>query len=244
MARNTSNRGFASMDPERQRRISSMGGRSSQSGSSREDYRDYDSEDDYDDYDDEYDPQSNYDNDYDDDFEDRGYRSRSNDSDYDEDDNNSSRHWGSRRNGNRGFASMPREEVRRIASMGGRAAHEYGNAHEWDSDEAREAGHRGGMASHSGNREYLRGRDSYDDDYRRGPRSNRNDYDFDYDSDYRRSSDGDRSSSYGSGRSSRRGFASMPREEVRRIARRGGQSSHDGNRSNGNNGNSRSRNYR
>jgi hypothetical protein len=46
----------------------------------------------------------------------------------------------------RGFASMDPEEQREIASMGGRAAHEYGTAHEWNSREAARAGHLGGMA--------------------------------------------------------------------------------------------------
>ncbi len=41
---------------------------------------------------------------------------------------------------NRGFASMDENKRREIASMGGKAAHESGNAHEFDSREAREAG--------------------------------------------------------------------------------------------------------
>ena len=48
----------------------------------------------------------------------------------------------------RGFASMDRSKQREIASKGGRAAHEKGTAHEWTSEEAREAGRKGGMASH------------------------------------------------------------------------------------------------
>lgn len=44
----------------------------------------------------------------------------------------------------RGFASMSEEKRRQIASEGGRAAHRYGTAHEWTSDEAREAGRNGG----------------------------------------------------------------------------------------------------
>lgn len=39
----------------------------------------------------------------------------------------------------RGFASMDPEEVRNIASMGGRAAHASGKAHEFTSAEARKA---------------------------------------------------------------------------------------------------------
>src|ERR671912_1547752 len=50
----------------------------------------------------------------------------------------------------RGFASMSPEKQREIASKGGRAAHQKGTAHEWTSDEAREAGRKGGMASRGG----------------------------------------------------------------------------------------------
>lgn len=45
---------------------------------------------------------------------------------------------------NRGFASMDDEKQREIASKGGKAAHEKGTAHEFTSDEAREAGRKGG----------------------------------------------------------------------------------------------------
>ena len=48
----------------------------------------------------------------------------------------------------RGFASMDRMKQREIASKGGKAAHQKGTAHEWTSEEAREAGRKGGMASH------------------------------------------------------------------------------------------------
>ncbi len=46
----------------------------------------------------------------------------------------------------RGFASMDRQKQRQIASMGGRAAHVRGTAHEFTPDEAREAGRKGGEA--------------------------------------------------------------------------------------------------
>jgi hypothetical protein len=42
---------------------------------------------------------------------------------------------------NRGFASMDPEKQRAIASEGGRASHASGHAHEFTSEEAREAGH-------------------------------------------------------------------------------------------------------
>ena len=47
---------------------------------------------------------------------------------------------------NRGFASMAPERQREIASLGGRAAHRDGTAHEFTSEEAREAGRKGGEA--------------------------------------------------------------------------------------------------
>jgi len=43
---------------------------------------------------------------------------------------------------------MDPEKQRRIASKGGKAAHAKGRAHEWTVDEAREAGRKGGSASH------------------------------------------------------------------------------------------------
>lgn len=47
----------------------------------------------------------------------------------------------------RGFAAMNPERQREIASEGGKAAHQSGNAHEFTSEEAREAGRKGGQAS-------------------------------------------------------------------------------------------------
>lgn len=46
----------------------------------------------------------------------------------------------------RGFASMDPEKQREIARKGGRAAHAKGTAHEFTSDEARQAGRKGGEA--------------------------------------------------------------------------------------------------
>lgn len=56
----------------------------------------------------------------------------------------------------RGFASMDRTKQREIASKGGKAAHQKGTAHEWTSEEAREAGRKGGMASHRRKQEQQR----------------------------------------------------------------------------------------
>lgn len=50
----------------------------------------------------------------------------------------------SNENEGRGFAGMDDDKQREIASEGGRAAHEQGTAHEFNSEEAREAGRRGG----------------------------------------------------------------------------------------------------
>lgn len=52
----------------------------------------------------------------------------------------------------RGFASMDPQRQREIASQGGRAAHEKGTAHEFSSEEAREAGRKGGQARSQNNR--------------------------------------------------------------------------------------------
>lgn len=59
---------------------------------------------------------------------------------------------------NRGFASMSQEKRRKIASKGGKAAHEEGmktngsrmkkRAHEWTEEEAREAGRKGWDEDH------------------------------------------------------------------------------------------------
>jgi hypothetical protein len=48
--------------------------------------------------------------------------------------------------GKRGFASMNEDKQRQIASMGGKAAHAKGTAHEFTAEEARSAGRKGGQA--------------------------------------------------------------------------------------------------
>lgn len=54
----------------------------------------------------------------------------------------------------RGFAAMDRNQQREIASKGGQAAHQKGTAHEFDSEEARRAGQKGGEAV-SRDREHM-----------------------------------------------------------------------------------------
>jgi general stress protein YciG len=50
---------------------------------------------------------------------------------------------------------MDRSKQKEIASKGGKAAHQKGTAHEWTSEEAREAGRKGGIASHQRRRERM-----------------------------------------------------------------------------------------
>ena len=49
-----------------------------------------------------------------------------------------------------GFASMDKEKQRAIARTGGLAAQRKGTGHQWTSDEAREAGRKGGIISRGG----------------------------------------------------------------------------------------------
>lgn len=53
----------------------------------------------------------------------------------------------------RGFATLSEQRKREIAAMGGRASHERGTAHTFDTEQARAAGRKGGLA-HS--REHMR----------------------------------------------------------------------------------------
>jgi uncharacterized protein len=57
---------------------------------------------------------------------------------------------------------MDPAKQREIASKGGKAAHQKGTAHEWTSEEARDAGRKGGIASHRRRREQL-GSPSFED---------------------------------------------------------------------------------
>jgi uncharacterized protein len=68
----------------------------------------------------------------------------------------------------RGFASMDRTKQREIASKGGKAAHVKGTAHEWSTQEAREAGRKGGMASHRKHQQEI-AQDSVPEDQRIEP---------------------------------------------------------------------------
>ena len=109
-------------------------------------------------------------------------------------------------NSNRGFAGMEAEKQREIASQGGRAAHASGNAHEFTSEEAREAGSR----SHINDRGRSRDDDDDDDDDRRGGRGRGRGRSRDDDDD-----DDDRR-----GRSSNGGRKSPPRDDRGRFTSR------------------------
>jgi general stress protein YciG len=54
----------------------------------------------------------------------------------------------------RGFARLNAEQRAQIARRGGLAAHASGHAHEFDTKEARQAGHKGGEAV-SANRQHM-----------------------------------------------------------------------------------------
>lgn len=58
------------------------------------------------------------------------------------------RNSGGNRGGNsggRGLASADQQTRERVSSEGGKASHEQGTGHEWNSQEAREAGRKGGQ---------------------------------------------------------------------------------------------------
>src|SRR5207237_4629852 len=57
-------------------------------------------------------------------------------------------------NARRGFALMDPDRQREIARKGGKAAHEKGTAHQFSSEEAREAGRKGGQVV-SRHREHM-----------------------------------------------------------------------------------------
>lgn len=66
--------------------------------------------------------------------------------------NNSSESPSAPKKSRRGFAAMDPQRQREIARQGGQVAHRLGVAHQWSSDEAREAGRKGGQNSRAGGR--------------------------------------------------------------------------------------------
>jgi uncharacterized protein len=92
-------------------------------------------------------------------------------SNHDKDSNKDSNNKGN--TSNRGFASMDEDKQREIASKGGKVAHERGSAHEFDSEEARAAGRKGGEAvsqdrEHSGQSHKNEGSSSGSGSHSRG----------------------------------------------------------------------------
>jgi len=56
-----------------------------------------------------------------------------------------------------GFALWSPEKRREVASQGGKAGHAQGKAHKWTSQEAQEAGRKGGTISRRGHAKTQRG---------------------------------------------------------------------------------------
>ena len=125
--RNGNRRSHTSVEPSRQREITRHGGQMSDGGGSHYSDKQY------------CEPMSR------EDPSQRGAEApRGRDDAYKDED----REHGADRSGGRGFASMDPELQRDIASRGGRASHESGHAHEWNSEEARRYGREGGSAAH------------------------------------------------------------------------------------------------
>jgi|ERR1019366_6569881 general stress protein YciG len=135
-------------------------------------------------------------------------------------------------NSNRGFAAMDPEEQRRIASKGGRAAHESGHAHEWNSGEAAEAGRRGGLASHGEraafHHESAAHHHAQAARYRASGEHDRADLHAEHARHHGREADeaGDRARANASAND--RGFAAMDPERQREVASDGRRASHGG----------------
>ncbi len=117
----------------------------------------------------------------------------------------------------RGFAAMDEERQREIASMGGKAAHASGRAHEFTPEEAREAGRKGGEASHGGHGGQTAksgGGRSSEEGEGRGVQSAGG------------QSAGGQSAGGQQAGSSHRGFAAMDEGKQREIASMGGKAAH------------------
>jgi|GEM_PF-2517637 len=104
--------GFASMDKEKVKEIASKGGQTSHKGENHED----------DDNDHRKSKSHDREDDSDDEKDNRGRNKHDNDHDEDH------------HSGKQGFASMPKEQVREIASKGGQASHKNDNNNDKDED--------------------------------------------------------------------------------------------------------------
>lgn len=59
----------------------------------------------------------------------------------------------------KGFAAMDPAKRREIAAKGGRAVHKQGTSFEWNSEQAKAAGRKGGKASRGGRGQVLNNQD-------------------------------------------------------------------------------------
>lgn len=120
---------------------------------------------------------------------------------------------------------MDPERQREIASKGGRAAHESGHAHEWDSEEAAEAGHMSHGERSAFHHETAAHHHTQAARYRASGQHGRADLHAEHARRHGRDADeyGERAS-----RGSNRGFASMEPDRQREIASMGGRASHGG----------------
>jgi general stress protein YciG len=132
-------------------------------------------------------------------------------------------------NQNRGFAGMDPDRQRKIASEGGRASHESGNAHEWDSREASEAGRLGGRAAHHhGSAAFHHDTAAHHHRQAAGHRRQARHDEAELHSSAARGHEEDAQYHAGEARRHGRGFAGMDPDRQREIASEGGRASHGG----------------
>lgn len=127
-------------------------------------------------------------------------------------------------NSPRGFAAMDPERRHEIASKGGRASHESGHAHEWDSEEASEAGHMSHGERSAFHHETAAHHHTQAARYRASGQHERADLHAEQARRHSQQADewGERASRQ------QRGFAAMDPERRREIASMGGRASHGG----------------
>ena len=124
----------------------------------------------------------------------------------------------------RGFAAMDPERQHEIASKGGRAAHESGRAHEWDSEEASDAARLSHGERSAFHHETAAHHHTQAARYRASGQHGRADLHAEH---ARRH--GQQADEWGEKASRQhRGFAAMDPERQREIASMGGRASHGG----------------
>jgi general stress protein YciG len=132
-------------------------------------------------------------------------------------------------NENRGFAGMDPERQREIASSGGRAAHASGHAHEWDSQEASEAGRLGGRAAqHHTSAAFHHDTAAHHHRQAAAHRTQGRHDEADLHSNAARGHEDDARYHGGEARKHGRGFAGMDSDRQREIASTGGRASRGG----------------